>query len=265
MAWNWKQHGVELETVGHELPYVENPTVILTMVSENAKFVLSPTVLLQNAEFVWTPHSVVKKCRVCLNSSMYFLKMQSLVELPTLFLKNAQFMQTLHSLEFKSENAEFNMKMWSLFVGSAVTPHCAFKKGRIEINSPLWFWKMRSSHNSPSAKSLFLQHVQSAWAHHSVYLQKRGICLSTPFLYPKMQSSNGLPTVSIKNVEVVSSAQSVFTKCGVCLNSPLCFQKMRSLFNSPLYFYKMCSLLEAPTVFLKDAEFTQTPHCDFQK
>ena len=49
---NWKQHGVELETVGHELPYVENPTVILTMVSENAKFVLSPTVLLQKAEFV---------------------------------------------------------------------------------------------------------------------------------------------------------------------------------------------------------------------
>ena len=52
MAWNWKQHGVELETVGHELPYVENSTVILTMVSENAKFVLSPTVLLQNVEFV---------------------------------------------------------------------------------------------------------------------------------------------------------------------------------------------------------------------
>ena len=49
---NWKQHGVELETVGHELPYAENSTVILTMVSENAKFVLSPTVLLQNAEFV---------------------------------------------------------------------------------------------------------------------------------------------------------------------------------------------------------------------
>ena len=37
--------------------------------------------------------------------------MQSLVELPTLFLKNAQFMQTLHSLEFKSENAEFNMNL----------------------------------------------------------------------------------------------------------------------------------------------------------
>ena len=49
---NWKQHGVELETVGHELRYVENSTVILTMVSENAKFVLSPTVLLQNAEFL---------------------------------------------------------------------------------------------------------------------------------------------------------------------------------------------------------------------
>ena len=63
---------------------------------------------------------------------MYFLKMQSLVELPTLFLKNAQFMQTLHSLEFKSENAEFNMKMWSLFMGSAVTAHVLLKKAELK-------------------------------------------------------------------------------------------------------------------------------------
>ena len=68
MAWNCKQHGVKLETVGHELPYVENSTVILTMFSENAKF-------------VFKSHCAFTKCRVCLKSSMYFSKMQSLVEL----------------------------------------------------------------------------------------------------------------------------------------------------------------------------------------
>ena len=40
-----------------------------------------------------------------------FFKDAEFGELPTLYLKNAWFMQTLHSLEFKSENAEFNMKM----------------------------------------------------------------------------------------------------------------------------------------------------------
>ena len=247
---NWKQHGVELETVGHELPYVENSTVILTMVSENAKFVLSPTVLLQNAEFVWTPHSVVKKCRVCLNSSMYFLKMQSLVELPTLFLKNARFMQTLHSLEFKSENAEFNMKMWSLFVGSAVTPHCAFKKGRIEINSPLWFWKMRISHKLPLCEvSVFttcavrlnppqclFTKTQNLLEHpiplsnnaelkrtpHCVY-QKCGGCFKCPICFYKMRSPLELPTVLSENAEFVSTPHSIFTKCAVCLKPPLSF------------------------------------------
>ena len=104
----------------------------------------------------------------------------------------------------------------------------------------------------PSAKSLFLQHVQSAWTHHSVYLQKCGICSSTPFLYLKMRSSNKLPTVSIKNVEVVSTAKSVFTKCRVCLNSPLCFQKMRSSF-------------QLPTLFLQNVQSAWTPHCLFKK
>ena len=85
--------------------------------------------------------------------------MWNLVELPTLFFKNAQFMQTLHSLEFKSENAEFNMKIGSVFVGSAVTSHCAFKKERIEINSLLSFPKMVSVLGLPT---LFVQNAESA-------------------------------------------------------------------------------------------------------
>ena len=100
---------------------------------------------------------MVKKCRVCLNSPMYFLKMQSSVELPTLFLKNAEFMQTLHSLEFKSENAEFNLKIGSLFAESAGMPHCAFKKGRMEMNSLLSFPRMQSLLELPT---LFLQNAE---------------------------------------------------------------------------------------------------------
>ena len=76
--------------------------------------------------------------------------------------------------------------------------------------------------------------------------------MSTPFLYPKMRSSNGLPTVSIKNLEVVSSAQSVFTKCGVHLNSPLCFQKRRSSF-------------QLPTLFLQNVQSAWSPHCLFKR
>ena len=83
--------------------------------------------------------------------------MQSSVELPTLFLKNAEFMQTLHSLEFKSENAEFNLKIGSLFAESDGMPHCAFKKGRMEMNSLLSFPKMRSLLELPT---LFLQNAE---------------------------------------------------------------------------------------------------------
>ena len=39
MVQNWKQDGVKLETVRHELPCVESSTEILTVFSQNAKFV----------------------------------------------------------------------------------------------------------------------------------------------------------------------------------------------------------------------------------
>ena len=153
---------------------------------KNAEFTWTPpsvestwTAVLfsKNAEFKQTPHCGFKKCGIRINSPLYFYEM-SLLEPPTVCLKNAEFTRTpqcdiqkcrvhlnsplcLWKMQSSHELPSCFYKMWSSFqllqrgvqADSAQTPQCSIQKCRLHFNSPLCFWKMRSSHELPPLQS----------------------------------------------------------------------------------------------------------------
>ena len=218
------------------------------------------TLFLKNAEFTQTPPlrslPELRLCGVRLNA----VKMRCSNELLTVFSKNVEFDSTSHMF---LQNAE-----------SASTPHSAFTKCVVCLNSPLCFWKMRSSHalclsrvclNSPSMESawtpiLFLKNAEFKRTPHCV-LQKCGVCFNSPFSLYKMRSLLELPTVHLKNAEFIPTPHSVFTTCAVCLNPTWSFSTMQSLF--PHYVFKKCYKL-CP-VISRNGESAWAPHSVFQK
>ena len=153
----WKKYGIHVEKPWNPSTIPWNPSTE-SMESIPHSMESIPPFHGTHLEFLQsTPHSMdstwnnpgrVKycspMCKAQLNSQLcflkmwnllkyhcIFLKMQSSFELPTLFFKNAELMQTLHSLEFKSEYAEFNLKMQCSFAESTGNSYCGFKKSRV--------------------------------------------------------------------------------------------------------------------------------------
>ena len=97
--------------------------------------------------------------------------------------------------------------------------------------------------------------------------------LEHPILFSKNVERKCTP--HFKNSEFVSTPHSVFTKCRICLNCPLCFWKIQSSHElRPLWsllellscFYKMQSSFQLPILFLQNMPSAWTPpHCVFKK
>ena len=170
-------------------------------------------------------------------------------------------MQSLHEpLPVISKNGE---STWG--------PHSVFQKCGAQTNSPLCFAKMRSFFQLPN---LFLQNVASAGTPHCAF-EKYGVRVNSPFCFYKVWSPLEHSTVFLKNAEFTRTppclnSHSVFTKCGVQMNS-LCLQKCGICFNFPPVFTKCGVHINSPLCFynmwiqLQNAESTGTPHCAFKK
>ena len=100
----------------------------------------------------------------------------------------------------------------------------------------------------------FLQNVQSNWTPQCLFKKCR-VCLSTPFCFSKMQSSNEVPAVFYKDAEFISTPHAVFTK--VCLNPPHCLSR-KCQTNSLLCFPKMQSLFQVYALLQTDPQRRMT-------
>ena len=129
-----------------------------------------PTLFVQSVQSTWTPYCLFKRCGVYANSSLWYPKKRSPLELSLCFRK----MRSSHELPlcgvrlncglvFKKCGVHFNSPLYfyeicrslappSVFLKNAEftgTPHCNFHKSGVRLNSPLCFWKMQSSLRSP--------------------------------------------------------------------------------------------------------------------
>ena len=122
-----------------------------------------PTLFLWN-ESAWTPHCLFKKCGVYTNSSVWYPKMQSPLELSPVSLKNAEFTWTailfLQNVEFISTSAKGSPS------GLCTNSSVFYSKMQTPLQlSPVFLKNVEFTWTPPSAEStwtavLFLKNAE---------------------------------------------------------------------------------------------------------